>query len=109
MSLKIGGSHTLVELDESDPFESTLVRLFRDRVRDSDDFARRLWSSLTNITWHNKSVEEYGYSFRAAGDLIAAMRGEGCYVDWYCCAPAGVVDEEVKQKLGAEGWTYVHD
>ena len=88
-------------------FEDDLIATQADRVRDDEGYARRLWSSLANVDWwHPETNSEGGYSFRAAGAVIAEMRGEGDYMDWYCCGPYAVVDDEVRRRLRKLGWIY---
>lgn len=98
-----GGGRT--SLNEDNEIEVLLRELFEARVRESDDFAAALWGSLANVVWHKGDLE-VGYSFRAAGDVVACLRGEGSYMDWYCSAPDGVVSDEVADALAKRGWTY---
>lgn len=45
-------------------------------------------------------------SFRAAGDLIAAILGRGDYMDWYCSGQYATVSERIDSAMSAEGWTW---
>lgn len=77
-----------------------------DKIKD-DDVAKLLWSALANVEWyHIESHAEVGYSFRAAGALIADLRGEGDYLDWYCCAPDRQVSVLISHTLRKQGWIY---
>jgi hypothetical protein len=106
-------------IDEDDQFEILLERLFGDRIRSDDlfpstfwgesahlKFANQIWSALTNVEWHHTNGDVANFSFRRAGDLIAAIRREGDYLDWYCNSDISQVSEEIAQALAAEGWTY---
>lgn len=94
----------LNRLNKEDAFEAALHRQLGDRTAQSASFAIRVWSALTNTVWTHHDEGSVAYSFRAAGGLIAAIRGEGGYMDWYCSGPAGEVDPEISEALALEGW-----
>jgi hypothetical protein len=53
----------------------------------NNDFQRNdVWPILTGKTW--------SCSWRHAGAIIANIRGEGDYMDWYC---SGIVDADADQ------------
>lgn len=90
----------------SDRFENDLRDGLGDRIKD-DEVAQQLWSALANVDWyHPESHEEASYSFRAAGGLIAELRGEGSYTDWYCCGPYATVSDHIARVLKKRGWIY---
>jgi hypothetical protein len=93
-------------LDPDDKFQATMNRVLGDRIRKDDKLACVLWCALANVDWRHKDGDTAGYSFRAAGELVAAIRGSGHYMDWYMCGRCGQVDDEVADALAAEGWTY---
>lgn len=87
-------------------FEEALKRGLGDTIKD-DAIAKQLWCALANVDWyHPESKESAGYSFRAAGGLIAELRGEGDYMDWYCCGPDATVSDHIARVLKKEGWIY---
>lgn len=103
--------------DYSDLFETAVERCLGERLRaehKADDppegwfagkgIGHRLWSSLSNVDWVHENGDTAAYSFRAAGDLIAAILGFGDYMNWYCTSNYGVVDVEVAEALAREGW-----
>lgn len=93
-------------LEPGNKFEEAVEHQLGDKIRSDDKLAIAMWSALANVDWKNTNGDTAGYSFRAAGDLVAAIRGSGVYMDWYCSGPDGVVSEEIAGALAKEGWTY---
>lgn len=84
-------------------FEQTIARLFRDDIKSGAMNGSELWSALANVTWfHGDS--EVGYSFRAAGDLIAALVEAGDYMDFWRIRIC--VSDRISDAMSKEGWTY---
>ena len=85
------------------------------KVRSSEDYARLLYSALCNNQFLNQAMweliknEPWSCSWRYAGGIIADMREEGDYLDWYCSGNEGLVAEVVKDDLYELGWTVVTD
>lgn len=96
-----GGLDERREIDKGNPFEVDLADAFPYVNR---ELGHELWSALTNIDWR-KGEDVAGYSFRAAGDVVAALAGYGNYCDWYCGSVDGVVSERVRRALAERGWT----
>ena len=77
----------------------------RGLVRWSALFAELLYAALRNTTWTRAADETEGsVSWRRAGRLVATLRGEGDYTDWYCAGGEGSVDEAVLAELRVLGW-----
>jgi hypothetical protein len=88
-------------------FEETLSRLFGDAMKIDDEICMDIWSALANVDWTcRKTGETVGYSFRAAGSLIANIRGSGSYLDWYCASPSGSVSDYIAERMFEEDWVY---
>jgi hypothetical protein len=76
----------------------------RDLVR-SEVFATLLYGALCNSVWRHKATgTPWHCSWRHAGGIVAALRSEGDYLDWYCSSGEGLVDAQVVMEIGALGW-----
>ena len=77
-------------------------------------------------TWPILKDQRWSCSWRYAGGIIADMREEGDYIDWYCSGinnegyqddldtvtsphsvPEGVVTEEIENDLNQLGWIVI--
>lgn len=87
-----------------DPFESAVERCLGVEIRDDPEIAKQMWGALANVDWTHANGDTAGYSFRAAGDLVAAVRREGYYMDWYGSAPDGVITDLIARRMATTGW-----
>ena len=95
-------------------------------------YAQNLYAALCNMRWQRIDVvpilkdEYWSCSWRYAGGIVADMRCEGDYIDWYCSGIAGgdepdvynealdlkrrgyvsegTVTDEIKEDLKRLGW-----
>jgi len=71
----------------------------------SDLFATLLYGALCNTTWRHKATgKPWDCSWRHAGAVVASLRCQGDYMDWYCSMGEGLVDEQVLTEIQALGW-----
>lgn len=101
-----------------------------DKVRASEAYAQNLYAAMCNNGFIKLEVipvlkgEEWGASWRYAGGIIADMRQEGDYIDWYCSGirngyddedagkawdqrkyvPEGCITDEIRNDLQRLGW-----
>jgi hypothetical protein len=70
-----------------------------DKVRASESYAQNLYASMCNNDFQKLDVVEvlknntWSCSWRYAGGIVAHMRGQGDYIDWYC---SGIRNEPTK-------------
>ena len=100
------------------------------KVRESDTYAQNLYAAICNNDFCKREMwpilkEEYwSASWRSAGGIIADMREEGDYIDWYCSGigdglgngdatgvkgyvSESVVTEEIRDDLYKLGWLVI--
>ena len=100
------------------------------KVRASETYAQNLYAALCNMQYLKLDVipvlkEEYwSCSWRHSGGIVANMRQEGDYINWYCSGigdglgngdpdgikgyiAEGVVTDEIKEDLKRLGWVPV--
>jgi hypothetical protein len=100
------------------------------KVRASETYAQNLYAALCNMQYLKLDVipvlkEEYwSCSWRHSGGIVADMRQEGDYINWYCSGigdglgngdpdgvkgyiAEGVVTDEIKEDLKRLGWVPV--
>ena len=106
-----------------------------DKVKESDNYAQNLYAAMCNMTWQSREFwqemkgETWSCSWRHSGGIIADMREDGDYIDWYCSGigneeygngldgtkpefdeagrnyvPEGQVTEEIELDLNRLGW-----
>ena len=77
------------------------------KVRSSEGYAQNLYAAMCNREFQKNEVwpllkdQHWGCSWRYAGGIVADMRGEGDYIDWYCSGIQGMDDDQF-QELDAE-------
>jgi hypothetical protein len=70
-----------------------------DKAKASDTYAQNIYAALCNRDWQKNEVwpllkgETYSCSWRYAGGIVADMREQGDYIDWYCSGIRGDLEE----------------
>jgi len=101
-----------------------------DKARASDTYSQNIYAALCNNDFTKLAVipilkeQKWSCSWRHAGGIVADMREQGDYIDWYCSGTGAglgngdedgtkgyvsesVVTEEIKQDLQKLGWVVV--
>jgi hypothetical protein len=96
-----------------------------EKVRASDVYAQNLYAAICNNDFQKLEVipilsnKTWSASWRSAGGIVAHMRQEGDYIDWYCSGirdidaePNGyvtemVVTDEIREDLKRLGWVVI--
>ena len=84
-------------------------------VRNSNVYAQNLYAAMCNRSFRKNDIwpqlkgETWSCSWRYAGGIIADMRGEGDYIDWYCSGIRGdgLTDEEYNQLSKKDQEAYI--
>ena len=80
------------------------------KVRASDNYAQNLYAAMCNMQFQQQQVwpvlkdDRWSCSWRSAGGIIADMREQGDYIDWYC---SGIGNKEAG--FGLDGYTPTPD
>jgi len=92
------------------------------KVRDNTVYAQNLYAALCNNVFQLRHVwpvlknQNWSCTWRYAGGIVAFMRQEGDYLDWYCSGigniakfvEEGHVTDEVRADLMRLGWAVVN-
>ena len=104
---------------------------FTTKVRGSVVYAQNLYAAFCNNEFQKIDVmtvlrdQTWSCSWRSAGGIIAEIRGEGDYLDWYCSGimsdaeedggtkkgyvAEATVTDEIEQDLKRLGWIVIKD
>jgi hypothetical protein len=115
------------------------AKWFVDKVRATESYAQNVYAALCNNAFQKLEVlpvlrdEIWSCSWRYAGGIVALLRSEGDYMDWYCSGIHGdpkeidyaaaeaqgfnpsryvaesVVTDEIRQDLEQLGWVVIDD
>jgi hypothetical protein len=103
-----------------------------DKVKSNASYAQNLYASMCNMQFVKNDIwpllkdQRWSASWRSAGGIVADMREQGDYIDWYCSGiaggdepdvyleghdlkqknyvPEGTVTDEIREDLFRLGW-----
>ena len=96
-----------------------------DKVKSNKTYAQNLYAAMCNMTFVQNEVwpllkdQRWSASWRYAGGIVADMREEGDYIEWYCSGiqgepdedwvdlghvPEGTVTDQIRKDLFRLGW-----
>lgn len=79
-----------------------------EKCRRSKIYSQNLYAALCNTEWQKLEVmpilkdQTWSCSWRYAGGIVADLRGEGDYIDWYCSGIRGDATEEELKNMTEE-------
>ena len=123
-------------MSDPDMFDDMLAAAwFVAKVRASEGYAQNLYAAMCNNDFQKHEVwpmlkdETWSVSWRGAGSLVAELRDQGDYMDWYCSGmgllatydakegeeymarkhyvPESRVTDEIREDLGRLGWLVI--
>lgn len=99
-----------------------------DKARASESYAQNIYAALCNTEWQRNDVwprlkdQRWSCSWRYAGGIVANMREQGDYIDWYCSGirntdedddtgyvSESVVTDEIREDFFRLGWIQVEE
>ena len=94
-----------------------------DKAKASETYSQNLYAAICNNefaktenTWDILKENFWSASWRSAGGIVADMREEGDYIDWYCSGmgdripdqvPESSVTDEIRADLKTLGWLVI--
>ena len=69
-----------------------------EKARASESYSQNLYAAMCNNMFKNKNEKKWSCSWRYAGGVVADMRQEGDYIDWYCSGIRDVSYDEEENK-----------
>jgi hypothetical protein len=104
-----GGYKRTLDFEEyqGDVFAQTINQSFGDEMREviyGVLTCQDVWAALANVRWIHENGDTAAYTLRAAGDLVASIRGDGDYLDWYCGCPYPRVTPYIAELMTQAGW-----
>lgn len=104
-----------------------------EKLKSNDVYAQNLYAALCNNEFQKNDIwpvlnnQTWSCSWRYAGGVVAGLRDQGDYIDWYCSGmggliptqdeyetrlaqgyvPEGTVTDDIRQDLALIGWIVI--
>jgi len=75
------------------------------KVRERANYAQNLYAAMCNMRWQKTETfpilknDLWSVTWRSAGGVIADLRGEGDYLDWYCSGMGGGIGYDTEEDI----------
>ena len=97
------------------------------KAKAREEYAQNIYAALCNQAWQKNEVwpllkgQHWSCSWRYAGGIVADIREEGDYMDWYCSGirdsdspdngfvPESCVTDEIREDFFKLGWIPVNE
>ena len=79
-----------------------------DKAKAREEYAQNIYAALCNQSWQRNDVwpllkgQTWSCSWRYAGGIVADMREEGDYIEWYCSGIRGGASEAELAAMDSE-------
>ena len=107
-------------------YDMRTSKVMVEKVRNREEYAQNLYAAMCNNsfikndTWPLLTEQTWSASWRSSGGIVAHMRGEGDYIDWYCSGiknggepdgsvPESIVTNEIREDLKKLGWIVLEE
>jgi hypothetical protein len=85
------------------------------KCKASEIYSQNLYAALCNNDFI-KDNQKWSCSWRSAGGIVANLREEGDYIDWYCSGMGsdpngvgeGIITDEIRKDITDLGWDIIN-
>ena len=89
-------------------YDMRTSKVMVEKVRSREDYAQNLYAAMCNNTFIKNDVwpllkeQTWSASWRSSGGIVAHMKGEGDYIDYYCSGIQGDWSDEEYQNASKD-------
>lgn len=106
------------DINEDPSLEQDLrySKYISDKCKASEIYSQNLYAALCNNEF-SKQDKIWSCSWRSAGGIVANLREEGDYINWYCSGigseapflPESLVSDEIRKDIEDLGWAIIEN